>query len=137
YRYTCAYDPCTGCPQQVATPVTCYQLRAQSCPVQSWVQRCCSVPVTTYQRVSYWEPQTTCCNPCPSPCPPVAAAVVPTPVVPGQAPPGIMEQRQTPAPPMINEGRNGNGVPPFQQDYRPPFNGSGSSFRPPAGAPAP
>jgi len=138
YRYTCAYDPCTGCPQQVATPVTSYQLRSQCCPVQSWVQRCCSVPVTTYQRVSYWEPQTTCCDPCAARAP-VAAAVVPAPVVPGQPPAILEQQRQTPPPPMINEGRsgNGNGAAPFQQDYRPPFNGPGSSFRPPVGGPVP
>src|SRR5437016_13487303 len=50
YRYSYYYDPCTCNYQQVATPCTSYQLKAQSCPVQSWVQRCCQVPVTTYQK---------------------------------------------------------------------------------------
>src|ERR1700730_14484544 len=46
YRYSSYYDPCSCGYQQVATPVTSYQLRAQSCPVQSWAQRCAQVPVT-------------------------------------------------------------------------------------------
>jgi hypothetical protein len=46
YRYSAYYDPCSCGYQQVATPVTSYQLRAQSSPVQSWVQRCAQVPVT-------------------------------------------------------------------------------------------
>src|SRR5207249_2861687 len=46
----------------VAVPTTCYQLRAQSCPVQSWVSRCVQVPVQGYQKVDYWQPQTTCCT---------------------------------------------------------------------------
>jgi hypothetical protein len=62
YRYSCYYDPCTCSYKQTATPVTSYQLRAQSCPVQSWVQRGTQVPVTAYQKVSYWQPQTTCCT---------------------------------------------------------------------------
>ena len=62
YRYSCYYDPCTCSYQQVATPTTSYQLRAKSCPVQSWVQRCCQVPVTVQQKVCYWQPQTTCCT---------------------------------------------------------------------------
>jgi hypothetical protein len=44
--------------------------------------------------------------------------------------------RQTPAPPIINEQKNGNGFPGFQQDYRPPL-GSPGSFRPPVGGPVP
>src|SRR5262249_33936823 len=38
YRYSCYYDPCTCSYQQVACPTTCYRLRSQCCPVQSWVQ---------------------------------------------------------------------------------------------------
>ena len=62
YRYSCYYDPCTCSYQQVATPVTSQVLRAQSCPVQSYLQRCCQVPVTVQQKVCYWQPQTTCCT---------------------------------------------------------------------------
>src|SRR5206468_9348363 len=67
-RYSSYYDPCTCQYQQVACPTTCYRLRSQCCPVQSWVQRCCQVPVTTYRQCSYWEPVTTCCAP--PACPP-------------------------------------------------------------------
>jgi len=62
YRYSCYYDPCTCSYQQVATPQTCYQLRSQCCPVQTWVKRCCQVPVTTMQESFYLEPRTTCCT---------------------------------------------------------------------------
>src|SRR5262245_24575391 len=62
YRYSCYYDPCTCSYQQVATPQTCYQLRSKCCPVQSWVKRCCQVPVTTMQESFYLEPRTTCCT---------------------------------------------------------------------------
>jgi hypothetical protein len=115
YRYTCQCDPCTGCCQQVACPVTSYCLKAQCCPVQSWVQRCCQVPVTTYQRVSYWEPQTCCVNPC-NPCSNGGAVgVAPAPFV-GQAPPQVQEQQppvQTNPPPIIKEqGGSGNGAAP-------------------------
>src|SRR5439155_4789969 len=48
YRYSCYYDPCSCSYQQVAQPTTSYLLRSQSCAVQSWVQRCATVPVTTY-----------------------------------------------------------------------------------------
>src|SRR5262249_35569805 len=50
YRYSSYYDPCTCQYQQVACPTTCYRLRSQCCPVQSWVQRCCQVPATTYKQ---------------------------------------------------------------------------------------
>ena len=62
YRYSCYYDPCTCNYQQVATPVVTHELRAKSCPVQSWVQRCAQVPVTMLQKSCYLEPQTTCCQ---------------------------------------------------------------------------
>ena len=62
YRYSSYYDSCSCSYTQVATPTTSYQLKAQSCPVQSWVSRCVQVPVQGYQKVDYWQPQTTCCN---------------------------------------------------------------------------
>jgi hypothetical protein len=62
YRYSYYYDPCKCGYQQVATPTTAYQLREQQTPVQSWVSRCVQVPVTAYQKVDTWQPQTTCCN---------------------------------------------------------------------------
>ena len=62
FRYSSYYDPCTCNYQQVATPVTSYELRAKSCPVQSWVKRCAQVPVTTMQESFYLEPQKTCCQ---------------------------------------------------------------------------
>src|SRR5262249_57906038 len=48
YRYSCFFDPCTCSFQQVACPTTSYQLRSQTCAVQSWVQAGCSVPGTSY-----------------------------------------------------------------------------------------
>ena len=62
YRYSSYFDPCTCSYQQVATPTVAYQLREQKCPVQSWVARCVQVPVQGYQKVDYWQPQTTCCQ---------------------------------------------------------------------------
>ena len=62
FRYSCYYDPCTCNYQQVATPVTSYELRSKCCPVQSWVKRCAQVPVTTMQESFYLEPRTTCCQ---------------------------------------------------------------------------
>lgn len=62
YRYSSYYDPCSCSYTQVAVPQTSYQLKAQSSPVQSWVSRCVQVPVQGYQKVDYWQPQTTCCN---------------------------------------------------------------------------
>ena len=62
YRYSAYYDPCSCSYQQVATPTVSYQLREQRCPVQSWVSRCVQVPVQGYQKVDYWQPQTTCCQ---------------------------------------------------------------------------
>src|SRR5262249_30090177 len=54
-RYSNYYDPCSCGYVQVATPCTSLQLRSQTCATQSWVQRCCSVPVTSYQQAFYWE----------------------------------------------------------------------------------
>jgi len=44
----------------VATPTTSYRLREQCCPVQSWVARCYSVPVTTMKPYTRCEPVTSC-----------------------------------------------------------------------------
>jgi hypothetical protein len=107
YRYSCFYDPCTCSYQQVATPVTSYKLRSQCCPVQSWVQRCCQVPVTTYQKSFYWEPQTTCCTT--SSGPPVAQ---PGPQV---VPNG--QNFQTQPPPQV-DGKGGGGNPAYEQYYQ-------------------
>ena len=38
-RYTSYYDPCTGCTQNVASPVTSYSLKSKCNAVQSYVQR--------------------------------------------------------------------------------------------------
>jgi hypothetical protein len=146
YRYSCYVDPCSGCPQQVAVPCTSYQLQSRCCPVQSWVQRCCSVPVTSYQRCSYWEPHTSCCTPPPQPCcaaapppqqpccatgltppaqPPVVGATVTPP--PGSVQPPVVGATVTPPPgsvqpPIINDQRS---LPPQgsagqQPQYYPP-----------------
>src|SRR5262249_27986402 len=119
YRYSCYYDPCTCSYQRVATPVTCYQLRSQCCPVQTLVQRCCTVPVTMSQRQCCGEPQTSCCpvNPCATAPVAVAPSAPSVPSVP--SPPVIQEQRpspspQTPPPPVIQEHKNGNGQQPRQ-----------------------
>jgi len=102
-------------------------------PVQSWVQRCCFGAGDDLPACLVLEPQTTCCKPLRGQSP--VAAVVPTPV-PGQ-PPAILEPRQTPAPPIINEGKSGTALPRSSKTTPAPFNGSGSSFRPPVGGPVP
>jgi hypothetical protein len=127
YRYSSYYDPCTCTCQQVAVPTTCYQLKSRCCPVQSWVQKCCQVPVTAYQKAFYWEPHTTCCTttvgapifgaqPCATPpaaAPPAAAPPAAAP--PAYAPPPVNEQK-IPGPPP-------NG--PIQQEkYYGPSGGS-------------
>jgi hypothetical protein len=137
YRYSCYVDPCTGCSHQVACPQTCYKLRSQCCPVQSWVQRCCQVPVQSYRIASYWEPVTTCCQPttpcCPTPTPQVSAAcpngncgqpgVSVTPgqpgvsVTPTPGQPGVSEQRLTPQP-GVNVIPNSDS-PLYRRDYGP------------------
>jgi hypothetical protein len=109
YRYSCYFDPCTCSYQQVATPVTCYQLRSRCCPVTSYLQRCAMQPVTTYEQRFYWVPQVTCCqtvegapiygNPPPGGVvtPPANPPGVVTP--PPMNPPGVGEER-TPNPPL-------------------------------------
>ena len=103
YRISSFYDPCSCSYRQMSTAYTAYQLRAQACPVQSWVARCVSVPVTTQQLVTYYEPVSTCSAPTTLAPAPVAAptqAPCTTPTIPptntGVAPSGgmgINEQR--------------------------------------------
>jgi hypothetical protein len=141
YRYSCYFDPCTCSYQQVACPQTCYRLRSQCCPVQSWVQRCCQVPVTSYQRCSYWEPVTTCCQPTcytPPPCPAPAPAVTAVPAAPAApsvtepppaapAVPGVTEQRYPPVP-GVREYKNGN--PSYDRGYDPTMPPASGTLRP-------
>jgi hypothetical protein len=90
YRYSSYYDPCTCSYQQVAVPTTSYQLREQKCPVQSWVSRCVQVPVQSYQKVDYFQPQTTCCT-----------TTLGAPVMGNGAPVMPMAAQQPAAPPMV------------------------------------
>src|SRR5579884_3969680 len=60
YRVSCYYDPCTCSYKQVSTPCTSYRLREQCCPVQNWVARCYTVPVTTMKPYTRCEPVTSC-----------------------------------------------------------------------------
>lgn len=144
YRYSMYVDPCSGCSQQVATPSVSYQLKAQSCPVQSWVSRCVQVPVQAVQKVDYWQPQTTCCtttqgapvytNPAQTPPqtqqPPLIQSV-PAPAQNNQ-PPSIRSESTTPRGTMIEQY-----YPPLQKI--PENNGStgGTSYQPNLGAPVP
>jgi hypothetical protein len=93
YRYSAYYDPCTCATTQVAVPSVSYQLREQKCPVQSWVSRCVQVPVQGYQKVDYWQPQTTCCN-----------TTLGAPIMNGQPPPQVAPppQPQPQPPPQIS-----------------------------------
>jgi hypothetical protein len=161
-RYTSFFDPCTCAHVQVPCTSTSYQLRSQCCPVQSWVQRCVQQPVVSYRQCSYWEPVTTCANPCapapavaaPAPAPAVAVtpAAPPTTEPPPAAQPGVSEGRipaQAPQmmPPGVRDSRtpNGSGSPLYDTHYprtNPPTmpNASGSSLRPqplPVRPPAP
>jgi hypothetical protein len=157
YRYSCYYDPCTCSYQQVAQPVTSYQLRSRCCPVTSYLQRCCLQPVTSYRAVTYYEPVTTCCTTtsgAPVCAPPAGATVVPAtpppagaappPAVPPAAPaPGVTEERGPPPPappPAVDERRDLGGPASDSRrlDRSPalphgagPRGSEGSSYRPP------
>jgi hypothetical protein len=153
YRYSFYVDPCTGCTQAQVCPTTCYQLRSKCCPVQSWVQRCAQVPVTTYQKSCYWEQVNPCCTPTSSvaPAPTAPAIAVPPPPTVGSAvsPSPPPANFQTPAPPTL-EGNSsgqassprGTGSPVFDRSFSPPGQPmpQGSSrpswSAPDAGAPA-
>jgi hypothetical protein len=137
YRYSSYYNPCTCCYQQVAVPTVGYELRAKQCPVQSWVSRCVQVPVQEYQRVDYWQPQTTCCSttvgapimatPPPAPAQPLPPVVTPAPEI----------------PPVIKGNTQGNGAKPMYDSYYPPqekapvIQGAPSGFQPQLGVPTP
>jgi hypothetical protein len=142
YRYSYYVDPCTGCTQAQVCPTTCYQLKSKCCPVQSWVQRCCQVPVTTYQKSCYWEQVNPCCTPTAGVAVPSTPAIAvpgapPVPGAPGVPPPPQVggngfspspppAQPQTPAPPMVEGSSAGtlpqsrNGAPVFDRSFSSP-----------------
>ena len=139
-RYSSYYNPNTCCYQQVAVPTTSLELRTKQCPVQSWVSRCVQVPVQGYQKVDYWQPQTTCCTttlgaPILGGPPPQQGQM---PLAPMQAPPPEM-------PPSISGSKSpGFGVEkPMWDRYYPPMEkapeirGSTSGFQPQLFAPTP
>ncbi len=79
YRVSCYYDSCSCSYKQISTPVTSYRIREQCCPVQSWVARCYSVPVTVMKPYTRCEPVTSCywtnaVAQAPAPCPQQAPA---------------------------------------------------------------
>ena len=134
YRYSSYYDPSSCCAQQVAVPVTSYELRQKQCPVQSWVSRCVQVPVQGVQKVDYWQPQTTCCTTTQGA--PIMGVAPPVQVQPAQPLPE--------GPPSITPSRTqgmSNGKPDmYNRYYYPPIEnpapeirGSGSSFQPKLG----
>jgi hypothetical protein len=145
YRYSSYYDPCTCCYQQVAVPTITHELRAKQCPVQSWVSRCVQVPVTAYQKVDYWQPQTTCCTTT------VGAPIFNDPCIraPGSAPQMPLAPSLTPVPseqpPSISGTKTpgtGFSKPTMWEQYYPPIernapeirgSTSGSSFPAPGG----
>lgn len=142
-RYSSYYDPCTCSYSQVAVPTTCYQLREQKCPVQSWVSRCVQVPVQAYQKVDYWQPQTTCCQTTLGAPIYANGAPVQTPPPPPNAP----EMRPMERPPEIkgsvSPSTNGSKPTQFDQFY-PPIEPSikttvtpNTSWQPQLGAPVP
>lgn len=70
-RYVCAFNPCTCRYESVAQPVTSFRVRSQCCPVTSYLQRTCMVPVMGQRAVTVCEPVTSCCQPTSVPaCPP-------------------------------------------------------------------
>jgi hypothetical protein len=116
-----------------------YQLREQRCPVQSCVSRCVQVPVQGYQKVDYWQPQTTCCQ-----------TTVGAPIYNGTPPPppainAVPEMRPIEKPEIKSSttpGMSGTRPSQFEQFYPPiePSNKTSTpntSFRPQLGAPVP
>jgi hypothetical protein len=121
YRYSSYYDPCTCSYQQVAVPTISYQLKAQSCPVQSWVSRCVQVPVQGYQKVDYWQPQTTCCT-----------TTLGAPIM-GSPPPPQMPMPPADQPPSISGTRTpGTSLPKgtLWDQYYPPIERNAPEIRP-------
>jgi hypothetical protein len=136
YRYSAYYDPCSCGYTQVAVPTTSYQLRAQNCPVQSWVSRCVQVPVQSYQKVDYWQPQTTCCETTQG-----APIYGPIPQQPLPQPPSISPTPE--GPPSISGSKTSNLNDQWKQYYpqiekTPEIRGTpGMSWRPQLGLPQP
>ena len=98
-------DPCNCGYVAKSCPVTAYQLKQQSNPVQSWVQRCAQVPVTSYKQMTYLEPQTSCCNTV-APCPTGAcqqAPAAPQSPSPSYSPPPAYSPPAYSSPPIINQ----------------------------------
>lgn len=125
YRQSCYFDPTTCSYQQVTIPQCGYELRAKSCPVTSWVQRCAQVPVTTMQKTCYWQPQTTCCQTTTGALIPMGGSVPQT-----QQPP-LINPGQPSVPPIIDQNRQpGAGNP--TDAYRFPTTG-GSNWQPAPG----
>jgi hypothetical protein len=135
-RTSCYYDPCSCSYKQISTPVTSFRLREQCCPVQSWVSRCYSVPVTTCKPYTRCEPVQSCrwVYPDGTPAAPPAAPAAPPP----DAGAGVLDNR----PPANGAGVNDTGAGgvggPSESQKRPfdPYNPQGyRQYVPPAAAP--
>jgi len=137
-RYSCYYDPCTCSYGQIATPSVSYQLREQKCPVQSWVSRCVQVPVQAYQKVDYWQPQTTCCQTTEGA--PIYSGGAPTPPPPPTVSP---EMRPMEKPEIKSSTTPGVSIKPdMYKQYFPPIEKTetkspNTSWQPQLGAPVP
>jgi hypothetical protein len=105
YKYSTYYDPCTGCPQQVCTPVTSYRLRSKCNAVTSFVERCAMVPVTTLKPVTVRQPVVSYYYPPEPICPP--SGTVPQFIPPAGSGASVEEQRGS-QPGVMQEG----GIPP-------------------------
>ncbi len=122
YRVSCFYDSCSCSYKQVATPTTSYRLREQCCPVQSWVARCYSVPVTTMKPYTRCEPVTSCYWTT------AGAAVAPPP-----AGAGVNDGRLAPAPGGAGVNDSGSdGVRESNKPYKPE---GFRQYAPPGGTP--
>jgi hypothetical protein len=140
YSYSSFYDASSCSYQQVAKPTVSYQLRAQSCPVDSWVQRCQKVPVTSYKIAYYYDPVTTCSAPPPAPAPACnscSSSAPPGPVAPQPQPSNYLppENKWQPPPAGVNESTRSPGALPYDRSYPPTTNenmprASGSSYQP-------
>jgi hypothetical protein len=128
-RYSTYYDPCSGCPQQVATQQTSMQLKSQTCPVTSYLQRTCTQPVVTQQQMFYYVPKTTCCNTtegAPIYGGPVTGAVAPVPA------PAVSDSA-APAPAVRDDAT----APKFEQNPGPPMSSAPNQTQPRLNSPVP
>jgi hypothetical protein len=114
-RVSCFFDPCSCSYKQISTPVTSYRLREQCCPVQSWVARCYSVPVTVMKPYTRCEPVTSCYW---TNAGAMAAAPV-APAAPAAPPPGagVIDSR----PPANGAGVNDSGAGGSSESQKRPF----------------